>query len=181
MIVITCVLAAGMMVVPIQAKNLFLGVDVGYFSHSSSEVREMYDSGGVTFGVNGAYRIFNMVYLQAAFDFYSTDGKVTISGEVLKLNQKMLRLGGCYRFDLGKFKPGIGAGLSMNWVKEENPFAPFDESKLGWYAGAGFDISVFGPVLVGFELVYNDVSMTGDLGPVSLAGLSALFSLKAEI
>lgn len=161
--------------------DFFLGLDAGYFAPAEGSIKDLYGSGGMTFGVNAAYKFMTSFSIQANYDFYSAEGETTMSAEAIKLKQNTLRLGGFYHVDLGGISPKFGAGVSMNMVRENNPWEDFKENKLGWFAAAGFDISFAGPFMVGLELVYNDAKIPGALGDEPVGGLSALFNLKVKI
>jgi opacity protein-like surface antigen len=163
------------------ADKFRAGLEAGYFAPNDEDFTSIYGSGGFAFGINCGYCIINNVELYTALDFYSAEGKTTISEQTVNLNLTNLRAGGFYIFCLGDFKPKVGAGLSITFAKEDNPWGGFNDNGLGWYIAAGVEYPLTEKLIAGVEFVYNDVKIAGDFGDENVGGISALMTLKMNI
>jgi len=163
------------------AKIVTFGIEGGYFAPGSSIFKEVYGSGGLCYGVNGAFFLAKSVSIQAGFNMYHRDGTITGSDQSTTINLGTLRLGVFYHFDMKKLMPKIGAGAVYVWGKEENVFGEFSGSSTGFFAGTGVDYRLAGAFLVGAELLYHNAKVKGAFDDESIGGISLLLSLKVEI
>ena len=168
---------------PVQApaKNLVFGIEGGYFTPGNSLFKDIYGSGGLCYGVNGAFFLTQNLSAQAGFDMYSADGTIPGTDNATSLKLSSLRLGVFYHFDMKKFMPKIGAGAVYAGVKETNVFGDFSDSGIGFFVGTGFDYRLTEVFLVGADLIYHGAKIEGDFGDESVGGISLLFSLKVEM
>lgn len=166
---------------PAAAKNLNFGIEAGYFGAKDSDFSNAYGSGGTTFGINAGYRFLKNLSIGTGFNFYSADGTTALSEEAIGIDLKTLRIGGYYHFNLKKIRPRAGAGLTVTWVKEDDPFGGTDRAKAGWFVATGVDVPVGKTFLVGLELLYNDVRISGEFNSEAIGGVSLLLNLKLEL
>jgi opacity protein-like surface antigen len=162
-------------------RSFNLGVEAGYFGPNDSDFSEIYGSGGLTLGVNAAYRLLQKTSIQMGFNFFSADGKSALSEEDVSVNLKTLRVGGYYHFNLGKIVPRAGAGLAVTWFKESDPWGGTNKTKAGWFAGAGADVPIGQKFLAGLEILYKDIKIEGEFAAQSIGGLSLLLNFKVEL
>lgn len=164
-----------------EAKNITIGIDAGYFAPIDSNFTGIYGSGEATFGVNAAYFPFKFLSVQAAYDMWTARGDSPIPGIEFSVNLKTLRIGGFFHLNLKRFFPKAGGGLVMTTVEGESPFGFINDTKSGWFVGTGVDIRVYKNFLTGLELLYHDVTLSGNFGSVSVGGISLFLTLKLEI
>lgn len=163
------------------AGDFKLGLEVGYFYQGDEDFRDLYGSGGLTFGVNADYMITNNIEIAAAFDFYSANGNTAITEELIEINLNHLRFGANYIFILDGWRPKVGAGLDIAFVSENTPFGDFSDSGFGAYILAGADFDLSEKITASVELIYSFVSIEGDLDDEGVGGLSALAALKFNL
>ncbi len=176
--ILIAVLALAMVAVPAAAEETFsIGVEGGYFVPADDDFNDIY-GGNMIFGVNLGVMLSSKLKLEVAGDTFSADSTTAITQQDINLSLMMVRLGGYYLFDMGEVTPKLGAGLSYTSLDEETPFGDFSDSGIGWFIGAGADMKLSEKIKFGVELLYNDVSISGDFGDESVGGFAFVMILS---
>jgi opacity protein-like surface antigen len=155
-----------------------LGMEGGYFSVGDEDFEPLYGSGGFTWGFNAGYMISGRIEIAAAVDFYSSDGVTSIFEEDISIDINHLRFGLAYHLSGGYLSPKVSAGLDYSWVKEDSPFGGFDDSGFGWFAGLGVEYMFAEKLLIGADIIYSSVMITGELDDEDVGGFFAMLSIK---
>ncbi len=161
-----------------ESTSFKIGVEAGYFVITDEDFESVYDSGGLQFGLNTAYSLSNTLDVIAAFDFFTADGKTTVFMEDASININHLRLGLAYYLTQGDLRANLKGGGLVAMVSEESPFGDFSDSAFGFFIGAGFDYLLGERLAVGFDVIYSNASIEGDIEDEGVGGLSFLASLK---
>lgn len=161
-----------------KSKSFNIGIEAGYFMAKDEDLKDLYGSGNMIFGANMSYFVKPEFELLSGINFYSDEGKTTLTEEDIELNLTHLRIGGYYHFNPEGLDPIVGAGLDICWVKETNPIADFDDSSIGWFAGTGVQTMLIPDIKASVDFLYSSADSEGDLGDIALGGFSFLFSVK---
>lgn len=156
-----------------NAENLFVGVECGYFIPLDGDFNDIY-GGNIIFGANAGYMLSDEIGIAAAADFYSADGKSTVTQQDLSMSLLNGRVGVFYVFNIGDIKPRIGAGLALVNLEEKTPWGNTSELVAGWYASGGILMPVSANLTLGAEVIYNDASFEGAFGDQKVGGFSFL-------
>jgi hypothetical protein len=104
------------------AAHFKLGLVAGYHPVDDATYQSIYGTGGFMYGVNAGVQFSKLFEVRAEFDVFRDKGTMTASGEDLALTLKpqfvAIRL---TPWEIGRFRPFVGAGLGKMSIKEEYP------------------------------------------------------------
>jgi len=155
-----------------------MGIEAGYFSVEDGSFNNLYGSGAASFGLNSGYFLSDTLEISSSLNYFSKEGKTSFTKETITLTLFDVRLGGFFHFNPEDIDPKIGIGLDLCFVNEENPFENFSNTQIGWFITAGIEMPVSSGITIGLDIIYNSVTVQGDLGDVDLGGISALGLFK---
>jgi len=159
-------------------SKIRIGMEGGYFSISDEDFEPLYGLGGFTWGFNAGYMISSRIEIATAVDFYSADGTTSIFGEDISIDINHLRFGLAYHLSFKDLTPKISAGLDYSWVKEDTPFGGFDDSGFGWFGGLGVEYMLTERLIIGADIIYSSVLITGELDDEDVGGFFAMLNIK---
>jgi len=155
-----------------------VGMEGGYFAIGDVCFEPLYGTGGFTWDFNAGYMISGIIEVAAAVDFYSADGATSIFDEDISIDINHLRFGLAYHLSRGGLTPKVSAGLDYSWIKEDTPFGGFDDSGFGWFAGLGVEYMFAEKLLIGADIIYSSVLITGELYEEDVGGFFAMLNIK---
>lgn len=164
--------------VSIAKSKSRLGIEGGYFSIGDEDFEPLYGSGGFAWGFNAGYIISGRIEVAAAVNFYSADGATSIFEKNISIDINHLRFGLTYHLSRKDITPKVSAGLDYSWVKEDTPFGGFDNSGFGWFAGLGVEYMLAERLIIGTDIIYSSVLITGDLDDEDVGGFFAMLNIK---
>ena len=162
-------------------KPLSFGIAAGYFASSDQDLKDLYGPGAFVYGGTIGYNIAVKWELLASINFYSDEGKTTLTQEPIKLSLTHLKFGGYYHFNPAGLDPVVGLGLDVCWINEMNPISDFNDTSIGWFAGIGVETIFISDIMAALNITYTNTSSEGDLGEISLGGFHFTFGLKMPV
>ena len=141
------------------AKGFKLGASAGYRMMQDTRYKDVYSSGGLTYGVNLSYQVFDWMEVRGEFNLFQQNGKLTLTGEDTKFSMTPIVVGARALLMKGKICPYLGIGVNITSYKETLPARMGDESgSAGGFHGEG---GVYYNITKGF---YVDLSVRYILG-----------------
>lgn len=98
-----------------------IGTSAGYFSMKDSRHKEVYNSGGIIYGINLSYGVFEWMEIRGEFGLFHQKGYLTFTQEETKLNLIPGVLGVRAFLLKKKIKPYLGLGGHMFYYREVLP------------------------------------------------------------
>lgn len=141
------------------AKGIRAGASVGYFMMQDARYKDVYSSGGLTYGVNLSYQVFDWMEIRGEFNLFQQNGELTLTQEQTKFSMTPIVVGVRVLLMKRKITPYIGLGANIISYKESLPVRMGDESgsAVGFHGEGG----VYYNITKGF---YVDLSLRYILG-----------------
>lgn len=130
---------------PVRGAGAVVTLKAGFLFPSDSQFREVY-AAGPSFGAEVAVPLAGAIHLWAGGELFGKTGLLTISEETTKVRIVPLYAGLRAQFSRKSLRPYIGAAAAYFFLHEENPLGTADEGGLGFFAQAGIQAKLGGPL-----------------------------------
>ncbi len=173
---VSCLLA----VQAAQAQRLRLEATGALFKPSDKLFQDIYGNG---FSLGGEIKIgvWKGLNLWISADYFSKDGRLTLTQEKTSLRIIPLCGGVAFHFLQGRFSPYLGLGAGYFMYKESSDIDTVKKADPGFVGRAGCLISITGPLFLDIQGAYSTCKVQpGDLEKVELGGLNGRIGLGLQ-
>lgn len=164
----------------VQGQTLRVAASGAFFKPSDEIFQEIYGH-GFSFGGEIRIAVWKGLNLWVSGDYFSKDGRLSLTEEKTSLRIIPLCGGIAYHFLQGRYGPYLGLGAGYFQYKETSDIDTVKKADVGFIGRLGCLISITGPLFFDVQGSYSTCTVKpGELEKVDLGGWNARLGIGLQ-